>query len=192
MATDRVRIYLTTGYVGSGVTPGDVTEAALHTIRAELLRHALAENARLRSRLTDAMMVGMTGPSSAPPQVVIHNAVITVNVGGDAARLTALENAQMSLEENVNDLRAEFDAFKADVSAALANAAATVEAANAALAAANIPGATAALVTLAEDIAAAHALVGDANADGVPAAPAPEVPGDDAPVDGEVVDGGEV
>lgn len=159
--------------------------AAGRAIRAQMLTNALYENARLRSRLTDVMMLGMTGPSTAP-QVIIQHAVITVNVGGDAARLDALENAQMSLAENVDTLRGEFDAFKVDVAAKIAAVEASAAQATEALAAADIPGAQAALETLTQDVAAAHALVGDANEDGVPAAPPVEGGGE-----GENPEGGE-
>jgi len=99
------------------------------------------------------------------PAVHIASATITVyvTIGADAARVTALEETIMTIEESVDGVRAEFDSFKSDVTAKLEQLQAAVDA--------NDPAAVQAkLDELLADVQGAHAAVGDADGDGVPAA----------------------
>lgn len=99
----------------------------------------------------------------AIPEIHIH-----IHDGADEDRVAALEEQVVTLKDDVLALNAKVEEYNQDVLA-------KVGAIQAALDAADIPGAQAALATLAATVDAGVAAVGDADGDGNPApAPAPE------------------
>lgn len=93
--------------------------------------------------------------------------VVDDGLGDLETRVDALETRMTGAVSEIQALQTQFDAYRADVNAKIAALQAAVDA--------NDPAAVqAAIDAFDTDVTAAQGEVGDANNDGIPAAPAPE------------------